>query len=99
MLARRLGIVGSERRIGDETARAPDLVHDAVAGIDAERAGDAGKLLAVADVDAHRAYRHAGIAVDAVTGLDALRFELLAMARARLAPPVIVGDYGRLCVE
>jgi hypothetical protein len=56
----------------DEAARLADLGHDVVAGVDAERAGDAFQLLAVADVDAHRADVDAGVAVDAVAQILAV---------------------------
>jgi hypothetical protein len=39
---------------------------DVVAGVDAQRTGDAFELLAVANVDAHRADGDAGVAVDAI---------------------------------
>ena len=61
-----LGFAVLEGDVVDQAARLADLVHHVVAGIDAQRAGDAGQLLAVADVDAHRADVDAGVAVDAV---------------------------------
>ena len=61
------GIEIAERVVGDQArAAGPTLVHDVVAGIDAQRALDAFELRAVADVDAHRADGDAGLAVDAV---------------------------------
>src|SRR3546814_1150524 len=47
------GIV--ERAIVDQPARPADLRHHAVAGVDAQRAGDAADLRPLADVDARRA--------------------------------------------
>src|SRR5690606_5216698 len=58
------GIV--ERAIVDQSARPADLRHHAVAGVDAQRAGDAADLRSLADVDAGRADRDALIAIDAV---------------------------------
>ena len=56
----------------DQAARAINLVHDAVARIDAEPAPDAAQLQSLADVDAGRADMDAEIAIDAV----APRFEI-----------------------
>ena len=64
-----------------------------------KRAGDAFELVAVADVDAHRADGDAGVAVDAVADVEALGLRLLLVPRARLAAPVIVGDEERILVE
>ena len=57
-------------------------------------AGDAGQLLAVADVDAHRADVDAGHAVDAVA-----RCPSHGLLAARLAPPVAVADGERVLVH
>ncbi len=76
-----------------------DLVHHRVAGVDAQRAGDAFELLAVANVDACGADGDAGVAVDAIAGQQPLRLCLLLAAHARLAAPVIVGDDQRVLVE
>src|SRR5690606_5449882 len=55
-----------EGDVVDETPRPPDLPHHLVTGVDAERAGDAAHLLAVADIDA------GGTAVDASHAVDAV---------------------------
>ena len=49
-----------------QAGRPTDLLHDGVAGIDAEPALNAAELGAIANVDASRANRHALVAVDAV---------------------------------
>ena len=54
--------------------RLAQLAQDIVAGVDAEAAVDALQLRAVADVDAHRADRDAGVAVDAVALAGGLPF-------------------------
>src|SRR5690606_9347045 len=54
------------RAVAHQAAGIAELVHDAVAGIDAGAAADAFQLQAVADVDAGRADLHADRAVDAV---------------------------------
>ena len=83
--------------VGDQPARPADLVHDLVAGIDAERALDALELRAVADVDAGRADRHACRAVDAVAApLPGLP---RSYGAARLAAPGAIGDRERVVVE
>src|SRR6056297_2387093 len=64
------GLFVGQREVIDEPAWLADLRHDVVASVDAERAGDAFELLAVADVDAHGADVHAGHAVDAVARAD-----------------------------
>src|SRR6185369_2479980 len=83
--------------VGDEAAWPADLVHDLVAGVDAEAAVDALQLRAVADVDAHRADDDAGVAVDAV----AAAFPALALLvwAARFAAVPAEGDLARMLVE
>src|SRR5690606_22263756 len=73
----------------NEPARAADLVHHGVAGVDAQGAGDAFQLRAVADIDAGRAHGNAGVAVNAVTNLAALLRRLFGAARARLTAPFL----------
>ena len=67
---RHVGLILGKRGIGDQATRLADLVHHPVAGIDAERAGDAFQLLPVPDVDAHGTDRDASVAIDAIA--DAL---------------------------
>ena len=64
--ARPLARLVRQGHVVDQAARLADTVHHIVAGVDAQRAGDAFHLLPVADVDAHRAHVYAGHAVDAV---------------------------------
>src|SRR5205085_6718190 len=54
------------RSIADESARTFYLVHDRIAGVDACGAMHAFHLRAVANVDAGRAHRDAGVAVHAI---------------------------------
>src|SRR6185437_5550932 len=86
---RHVGLVVVQRGVGNEPAFLADLVHHAVTGVDAERAGDAFELLAVANVDAHRADGHAGVAVHAIAYRLAGGGGLLGVARAGLAAPVV----------
>src|SRR5690606_10033991 len=55
-----------EGDIADQAARLADLVHHLVAGVDAQAAGDAFHLLAITDVDPHRAHVETGHTVDAI---------------------------------
>ena len=84
--------------VGDQPARPADLVHDLVAGVDAQRAGDAFELLAVADVDAHRADGDACLQSMQSPPCPPSAWPLLCGA-ARLAAPVVVGDEQRVLVE
>lgn len=65
-----------DRVVAHQPTRPPDLVHDLVAGVDAQRALDALELRAVANVDAGRADDDAGLAVDAVATPVQLSFFL-----------------------
>ncbi len=56
-------------------------------------------MLAVADVDAHRADCDAGVAVDAIANWQSGGRSLLGVAAAWLAAPVIVGHGERVLVE
>src|SRR5690606_26377340 len=81
----------------DQSPRAPDLVHDGIARVDAQAAAYAFELLAVADVDSGRTDRHALAAVHAVAAaFPALPGLVLA---ARLATPALVRDDQRVLVE
>ena len=101
-LQRRRGAIGGGLLLGDgvvadQAARAADLAHDLVAGIDAQRALDALELRAVADVDARRADGDAGLAVDAVAApLPGLA---LLVGAARLAAIGAVAHQQRLVVD
>src|SRR6185503_16833952 len=83
--------------VSDEIGRSADLVHHVVAGIDTERTADAGKLLAVADIDPGRTHANAEAAIDAVPlpwrSLTGLR------VRTRLAPPFFIRHQQRMLVE
>ena len=59
--------------VGDQSGRPVDLLHDRVAGIDAQPALNTAQLDAVADVDAGRADIDALMAIDAVAGRGATR--------------------------
>src|SRR5690606_13519512 len=63
-LAALLRLLGS---VLDESTLPAQRVHDGVAGVDAQRAGDALILHAIADIDAGRTHLHAITAVDTVT--------------------------------
>src|SRR5690606_41768540 len=52
-LQRHIGGIIRKRGVVDQPPLLADPVHDVVAGVDAERAGDAFELLAVPYVDAH----------------------------------------------
>ncbi|MNI22999.1 hypothetical protein D3C73_765680 [compost metagenome] len=96
---RHVGIVFVERRISDQAAFLADLVHHAIAGVDTERTGDTGHLLAVANIDAHGTDCDAGVAIDAVADDLAARCRLLGVAAARFAAPVVIGHDQRMLVE
>ena len=85
------------RVVGDQAARQADALHHVVAGVDAERAIDAFELIAVADVDAHRAGGDALVAVDAMAAAFP-RLALLVRA-ARLAAIGAIGDHQRVVVD
>ena len=85
-------IVVAQGGIGNQSAFPAQLVHDAVAGVDAQCTGNAFKLLAIANVDAGRAYRDAGVAVDAITQNKSCCGSFLGAFAARFSSPVIVGD-------
>src|SRR5690606_9144973 len=84
-----LGVV--ERHVVDQSARPTDIGHDAIAGIDAQRAGDAADLRTFANVYPRGANRDALQAVDAVAEVFRVLLRLL-NAPARFAAPVLVGD-------
>ena len=86
--------------VGDQPGRPAELLHDVVAGVDAQAALDAAEIGAVADVDAGRADVHALQAVDAVAGRLAVGAQLLGLLdrAARLAAVVAVGDVERVFV-
>ena len=85
------------RVIGDQATRTLDLVHDLVAGIDAQAAIDALHLRAIANVDAHRADHDTLLAIDTVA--PALPGLALLVGAARLAPVGPVGDLQGMFVE
>ncbi len=89
----------TQRRIGNQVARLADLFHDAVAGINAQCAGNTFELLAVADIDAGGTDRDASIAIDAITHFESKCCGLLGAAVPRLATPVIVGNDKRVFVK
>src|SRR5690606_22581493 len=92
-----LGLLFRDCVVSNQATRTPDLVHDLVAGIDAERALNAFELQTVTNIDAHRANRHAGLAIDAVAApLPALAF---AQWPARLAPVGSVADEQRMAID
>ena len=83
MLAFRFCVTPGDGVISDQVARAANLIHDLVTGIDAKSALDAFELRAVTDVDAGGADDDAGLAVDAVAAIvPAL---VLALGPARFA--------------
>src|SRR3989338_6642463 len=55
-----------QRRIAYQPVQLANLVHDGIAGIQAEAAGNATQLLPIADIATGRAYLHALIAIDAI---------------------------------
>src|SRR3546814_12314866 len=87
--ARHFGRGVVEGAIVYQPARPPDLRHHAVAGVDAQRAGDTADLRSFADVDAGRADRDALVAIDAVAEGVGILLGLLDAA-ARLAAPALV---------
>ena len=90
-------LLAGKRVPADQSARAIDLVHGFVAGIDAQPAADAFDLLAVADVDSGRADIDAQAAIDAVAAaVPAVTRLVLA---ARLAAHLLVGNDDALLVE
>ena len=86
--------------IGNQPRRPADLLHDGVAGIDAQPALDAFELRAVADIDAGRADIHALPAIDAIAGGKTFEPKLFALldGGARLAAVVAIGDIQRVFV-
>ena len=74
-----------------------DFVHDAIARIDAKAAGDALHLQSVADVNSHRAYGHAQVAIDTVAA-SVPRLSLF-MGRARFSAFRVITDDERIPVE
>src|SRR5690606_40749648 len=86
-LQRHIGGIIRKRGVVDQPPFLADPVHDVVAGVDAERAGDAFELLAVPYVDAHGTDGHAGVAIDAIADAFARRKRPLGMTRAGLAAP------------
>ena len=82
----------------DQSAWAADVRHHPVAGVDAQRAGDAADLRTFADVDPCGTDGDALQAVDAVAELAGVPLGLLDAA-ARFAAPVLVGDQQRLLVH
>ena len=98
--AARTGLLLGDRVIGDQAARAPDLVHDLVASIDAERTLDALHLQAVADVDAHGTDHDARLAVDAIAACRPVDETVwpLACRAARLAAFWPIADEERVTV-
>ena len=76
--------------IVNQTALFADLGHHIIAGINAQRAGDAFQLLTIADIDPDRADIHAGITVDAIAQL--ICAFCLAMLTTRLAAPIAISD-------
>ena len=73
-------IVILQGRIGDQTLLPSQLVHHAVARVDAKRAGDALELLPVAYIDAHRTHRDAGVAIHAIANRLSCSDRLLGVA-------------------
>ena len=92
-------IIFVQSRVSDQPARLADLVHDAIAGIDAEGAGDAGQLLAIADVDAHRTDGDASVAIDAVADRLAGGCGLFGVLCTRFSAPVVIGYNQRIVVQ
>ncbi|MNE42293.1 hypothetical protein D3C80_1364110 [compost metagenome] len=64
---RHIGFIFAQCGIGDQPTRLAYLVHHTIAGVDAQRTGNAFKLLPVPDVDAHGTDGNAGIAVHAIS--------------------------------
>ncbi len=98
--AQRTGAFGHfvlQGEIVDQAAFLADLGHHVIAGVDAQRAGDAGQLLTVPDIDARGADRHAGATVDAVT--QPVRAFRLAVLSPRLAPPVSICHRQRVLIH
>ncbi|MPL74101.1 hypothetical protein SDC9_19911 [bioreactor metagenome] len=93
MLARAFLRLILQRDVADQPARLADLVHHLVAGVDAQPAGDAFELLAVADVDSHRTDVETGLTVDAIAVAGNARLA------ARLATPFAIGDGDRILVH
>jgi len=71
------------RVVAHQATRETHLVHDGVAGVDAQSAGDALVLKAIADVDTGRTNLHAEVAVDAVAVSQCLALGQGAQAGAR----------------
>ena len=93
-----LGIAVFQRGVIDQPARTAGLLHHRVAGIDAQRAGNAGDVRAVADIITGRADRDALVAVDAIAKVIGGLFGLFDRA-ARFAAPVLVGHDQALFIE
>src|SRR5216684_3069340 len=83
--------------VPDQAGFPADLLHDGIAGIDAQAALDAVELRAVTDIDPGRADGNALIAIDAVAGGFAGCPQLvrLLQRRALFAAVVFVGDVER----
>src|SRR4051812_26724662 len=83
--------------VADQGGRTADLLHDRVAGVDAQAALDATELDAIANVDPRWADIDALMAVDAVAGrlpVQPRGFRLLDR-HARLATIALIGDVER----
>ena len=87
----------AERDVIDQTARLADLGHDIIARIDTQRTGDAFHLLAIADVDTHRANIDAGVAVNAIAQFFCPG--LFAVLAARFTTPFPIGHGQRVIVH
>ncbi len=63
---RHVVIIVAQGGIGDQTLFATEFAHDIVTGINAEGAGDAFQLLAVANIDTRRAHGDTSIAINTI---------------------------------
>ena len=94
-LFRRGVILGA---IVDQAARTPHLRHHLVAGIDAQRTGDAADLRPLTNVDAGGADGDALVAIDAIAKGVGLRQRFF-QAPPLLPAPIFIGDHQRLFIE
>ena len=100
LIARALIFLVGQRHIVDQTARLANLLHDVIASVDAERAGNAFQLLAVANINPDRADIDAGIAIDAVAKRRlALTLVAILAAPARLTAPIAIGNRDRVLIH